>query len=424
MLANSFIGIKINFKYMLKMSLVFAIICYIIKNIFYGGIDTVLIIFAVAVIYYIFSKSNLINSFILIAISYGIKFVSEFLIIGIGNYIGISFPEILDNNILKTIFFYMTLIIPIIIIKHNSNKNFKLLNKPVKKNIKIHKNKLFMYILVMIGAVNIIIVSGIVVISKLNNYRTYESYEIALILIIMTSVISLIIMALNLDKSKDTALIEKNLMAINLQQMEETVDLLRIQKHDMMNHLQVILMQINNNHTENAKKYILGLAEEVNNVGMVFDTGNNYIDAILNFKNRKCTDFQIVLTACIDSLLEDTTLEDTQLSSVFLNIIDNAIDELKNTKQEYKYIHVDTFYDDDKHIISIKNNGPRIKDTDKIFEMGVSSKGESRGYGLYSIRQLLSKHKSKIYVVSDSEETEFIIEIPRYISVLDKVSNI
>lgn len=297
--------------------------------------------------------------------------------------------------------------------------------KPMKKNIKLDRNKLFMYILFIIGTLNIIVASGIIIISELNNYRNYKDYEIMFIVIIMVSVIGIIIAALNLDKSKDTVIIEKNLIAKNLQQMEETVDLLRIQKHDMMNHLQVILMQINNNNTENAKKYILGLAEDINNVGMVFNTGNDYIDAILNFKNRKCIDSQIVLTACIDSIIEETTLEDTQLSSVFLNIIDNAIDELKNVKKEYKYIHVDTFYDDNNHhVICIKNNGNKIEDTEKIFEIGVSSKGESRGYGLYSIRQLLSKHRSKIYVVSDDEETEFIIEIPRYTAILDNVSNI
>lgn len=42
----------------------------------------------------------------------------------------------------------------------------------------------------------------------------------------------------------------------------------------------------------------------------------------------------------------------------------------------------------------------------------MSSKGSNRGYGLFSIKQLLLKNKCNIYVLSDEEETEFIIEIP------------
>ncbi|MGL4912700.1 MAG: sensor histidine kinase [Romboutsia sp.] len=420
MLANSFIGNKVDFKKNLKVSLLFGIICYIIKNLFKGGIDTVLIIFAVTMLYYASSKISLLSSFILIAISYGIKFISEFLIVSFGTSIGIPLAIILNDRITKIVFLNLTLIAPILIIKLNLSRNIKLFNLPIKKDIKIAKNKFIMYVLIFVGSANIFIISGLVAISKINNYRTYKDYEIGLITMVVISVISLIIVVLNLERSKDTVLIENNIMEANLKQMEETVDLLRIQRHDMMNHLQVILMQINNNNNENAKRYILALAENAKNTDIVFDTGNNYIDAILNFKNTKCTDSEIVLTACIDSLLEGTAFDDTQLSAIFLNIIDNAIDELKTSKEEYKYIHVDTFYQDNNHIISIKNNGSKINDPEKIFEIGVSSKGENRGYGLYAIKQLLLKHKSKIYVMSDDDETEFIIEIPKQINILNK----
>lgn len=343
LLANSFIGNKLELKKILKISIIYGILCYIIKNLLYSGIVTVSTFILVVVLYSLSAKISPLISIVLFALTYGIKFVSEFIVITFADNQGFELAYVLSNPILKTIFLYMTLIIPLIIVYLNLKKDVNLLNLHRKRKVKVDKGGLITHSLIILGSLNIIIVSIIVATSSVNNYRTYKNYELIFVMMIIASVISLIIIVINLEKRKDIALIEKNLVASNLKQMEETVDLLRIQRHDVMNHLQIILMQINNGKNEDARKYILGLAEDVKNIGIVFNTGNNYIDAILNFKNRKCIDSQIELTACIDSLLENTCLEDTQLSSIFLNIIDNAIDELRKCEVEYKYIHVDTF---------------------------------------------------------------------------------
>ena len=426
LLTNSFLGNKLEINKILKISLIYGISCFFIKNYFDNGIGTVLIFLLCTVLFYIVSQFNIISCFIAFSLSYGIKFVSEFAIVMTCSMYGLTIGEILDNQVLKILFCCITLVIPFIISIINSKKKINILNVSKTRNKPVEKKKIIIYVLILVGIVNILIMIGLVVISNMNSYKLFSRYETLLILLVIFSVLcvtALIFIVLILDKNKDIVQLEKSLIANNLKQMEETIDLLRTQKHDYMNHLQVILMQISNNKNEDARRYILGLAEDVNNIGIVFNTGSNYIDAILNFKNRKCLDYHIQLTACIDSTLEKTNLDDTQLSSMFLNIIDNAIDELKKCKKEYKYIHVDTYIEDSKHIISIKNNGSKINDINRIFDMGVSSKGENRGYGLYSIKQTLLKNKSNIYVISDEEETEFIIEIPierfRYEAVVD-----
>lgn len=415
LLTNSFLGNKLEINEILKISLIYGFSCFFIKNILHESIGMLLIFAICTMLFYLASKINFSSCFIAFSLSYGIKFVSEFVIIMISSKAGLTIGEILDNQILKILFCSLTLITPFIIYKINAKKNINLLNvSKVKKSI-VKKNKVLISVIIFLGTINVLIMMGLVVISNIDSYKLFSKYETILIILVIGSVLcvtSLIFVVLILEKNKEIMQIEKNLISNNLKQMEDTVDLLRTQKHDYMNHLQVILMQISSNKNEDAARYILGLAEDVKNIGIVFNTGNNYIDAILNFKNRKCLDHHIELTACIDSLLDNTHLDDTQLSSIFLNIIDNAIDELRKCTKEYKYIHVDTYTDNNKHVISIKNNGSKIDDVNKIFEMGISSKGTNRGYGLYSIKQILIKNKSNIYVVSDEEETEFIIEIP------------
>lgn len=415
LLANSFLGNKLKYKQIIKISIIHSVVCYLIRNSPLEGISVILLFILYGGLYYIISKINFISCFISLAISYGIKFVSEFIVIILLSIKGIAIGEILDNQTLKIVFSYFTLVLPIIIYRLNYTKNLNILSIKITKNRKLDRNKIIAYGLIILGSLNVIIMACIVVMANFNSYKIYNKYEVILISTAICSVLcvtSLIIMVIVVDKNKDIVQIENNLMSNNIKQMTDTVDLLRTQKHDYMNHMQVILMQISNGKNEDARRYILGLADEVKCNGSSFDTGNNYLDAILNFKNAKCSEVNIELTACIDSILENTEFEDTQLSSIFLNIIDNAIDELQKLNCLNKYIHVDTYIEDCNHIISIKNNGSKILDTDKIFEMGVSSKGNNRGYGLYSIKQMLIRNKSSIYVLSDEEETEFVIKIP------------
>ena len=201
-------------------------------------------------------------------------------------------------------------------------------------------------------------------------------------------------------------------MEKSLKQMEDSVDALRVQRHDYMNHLQIILMQMSTGKIEDAKRYILGMADYDSDVDIDFITGNHFLDAILNTKKLRASRYDIDLTACIDSLLDDIELSDSEVSSILLNIIDNAIDELKTYEKDYKYVHIDIYKCEYYHNISIKNNGSKIIDTKKIFELGYSSKDEGRGYGLYSIKKLLESYKCMIEVDSDDLETEFYIQIP------------
>ncbi len=53
-----------------------------------------------------------------------------------------------------------------------------------------------------------------------------------------------------------------------------------------------------------------------------------------------------------------------------------------------------------------------IDDTQKIFKMGFSSKGNNRGYGLFYIKQILESNNCSIEVYSDEYETEFNIQVP------------
>lgn len=394
------------------MSLIYAILCYFIKNVFQSGISTIIISGIVIAIIYFFSKVSFTRCLIATIITLSILFYLELLLVLFLNIIGLNLDYLENKQILKNLVYYIPMCIMFIVINMFKCKKFI---KQIYNNSKTYKNKKIENLIVYISTCIITLVGIFVFLIYENKNLKYNIQQFLIIFLLIgfiLIIIGMLLILINYNRRKALDEIEKNLMQSNLKQMKDTIDALRMQKHDYMNHLQVILMQVSSGKSEDAKKYIIGLSECECNGLNCFCTGNSYMDAILNTKKRRALRYDIQLTACIDSLLEDIELSESEFSSIILNIIDNAIDELKKYDKEYKYIHVDIYKDDNHHNISIKNNGNKIEDIKKIFELGYSSKGKNRGFGLYSIKKLLESNKCIIEVYSDDMETEFNIQVP------------
>ena len=403
---------EIRKKDIIYMALIYSVICFILKNNFPVGLNNIFMSISIAIIIYLYSKVNLARCCIATIITLSTILFFEMLSIVFISFIGINLESVLENQILKILVYYIPISVMFIVIRLLKYKKFI---KKVDNSSKMYINKQIESMILYISAL-IMIIMGIVVLLVYNNKSLVYSTERFLILFLTFSfiliLIGLILILINYNKRKVLDEVERNLIENNLKQMKDTVDVLRLQRHDYMNHLQVILLQISNGKNEDARNYILGISSDDSSGITYFSTGNSYIDAILNTKKRRALKYDIQLTARIDSLLEDIELSDSEISSILLNIIDNAIDELKKHNKDYKYIHIDVYKEEYYHNISIKNNGSIIKDKKKIFELGYSSKGINRGYGLYAIKKLLESYNCSIDVYSDDMETEFNIQVP------------
>lgn len=106
-----------------------------------------------------------------------------------------------------------------------------------------------------------------------------------------------------------------------------------------------------------------------------------------------------------------------QLNQVFLNIINNAIDALKESVNEPKIYISTEILDNDKLIIKIADNGCGMTEVvkKKIFDPFFTTKpiGSATGLGMSISYQIIQKHSGKLQCISSPlEGTEFVIEIP------------
>ncbi|MEG0843741.1 MAG: GHKL domain-containing protein [Romboutsia sp.] len=412
---NDILNHQLSKKKLIQASFIWLILCFIIKNTMNMGLGTIIIYAITIVLTCIHSDFNFLSSTIAMILYLAMKFFAEIIIIMPINLMGLNLEIILLNPWLKVLIFDVTLILSLLILKMIKNKGFyKTIvyfinerNSSIDKGLTMAISFASIVIIVTIGTMGFILN-----LEKENYYGINEILKVFIMLSCVMALISAISSIIIANKRKALIEVENSAIRNSLKQMEYSIDALNVQNHDYMNHLQVILMQVTKGRNEDAKKYILSICSNENIDISEYNTGSAYIDAVINMKKRRASKYKIELTACVDSLLEKTELLESELSSILLNIIDNAIDELKANNKEYKYIHVDIYGEENIYNVTIKNNGSKIKDTKKIFEMGYSSKGKSRGYGLYAIKRMLESYNCTIKVISDEEETEFIMEIP------------
>jgi len=201
--------------------------------------------------------------------------------------------------------------------------------------------------------------------------------------------------------------------------MEEIISIIRQEKHDYANHINVIqaLCCLNKPNTvERIKEYVSKLSDIIHLSFRYLDTGNDYIDGLLSIKNNYATKNKIDFNVRIDESFSLLKVREDELISIISNIIDNAFEALRlNSFSKNKEISITTFLDNSTFCIEIADNGEGISEKiiPKVFEKGFSTKTKEKddhGYGLYITKQLVEHNNGSISVESTSENTKFLVK--------------
>ena len=106
---------------------------------------------------------------------------------------------------------------------------------------------------------------------------------------------------------------------------------------------------------------------------------------------------------------------DLEIEQVVINLINNAIFEIKN--RDEKWIKVDLQEESDQLILSITDSGPGIPADlkEKLFDPFFTTKatGEGTGLGLSITKGILDEHGATITLDEKSANTRFVIAFPR-----------
>jgi len=191
---------------------------------------------------------------------------------------------------------------------------------------------------------------------------------------------------------------------------------LRVQSHEFINKLHVILGMIHTQQYEELSKYIQNITDyfliEVGSISKQIQ--NPVLAGFLLSKLSYAREQQVLLQLEIEGVIPTPEGSETidDIITVVGNLIDNSIEAAQQSVN--KHIHVTLRYADSKLKFHIRDNGGGISDEhrDCVFDKGFSIKGSGRGYGLFLVRQKIDKSGGIIQLKSGKNWTSFEVEIP------------
>ncbi|MBR5110145.1 MAG: Spo0B domain-containing protein [Clostridia bacterium] len=209
-------------------------------------------------------------------------------------------------------------------------------------------------------------------------------------------------------------------LSFKLRGLDETVsqmsamnNTLRAQRHDFLNHLQVVYSLIEMREYEEANRYIEQVYGDIQSLSKALKTSCAPVNALLRVKIAEAEQKGIHVECAVQAVWENLPLPAWEMCRVLSNLIDNAMDAMKDTEHPCLWI---TLNEDVKsYSFEVKNNGPAIpeKHLHSIFDAGFSGKGEGRGMGLYIARETMRSVHGDLTVESGEEATAFRGSVPK-----------
>ncbi len=199
-------------------------------------------------------------------------------------------------------------------------------------------------------------------------------------------------------------------------QLEDLNGTLRAQRHDFMNHLQVVFSLLELEDYKEASDYIERVYGDIRRVSRTLKTAHPAINALLAAKVGDCEARGVHVDLQIESPWTDLPVESWEMCRVLGNLIDNAMDAMKDTPAPRLLIRLSESVQ--SYTFAIANNGPMIQPSvaERIFQRGFSTKGEGRGMGLSIVRGIMESGGGKLTLSSDEKETRFEGMLPKTIA--------
>jgi two-component system sensor histidine kinase AgrC len=206
---------------------------------------------------------------------------------------------------------------------------------------------------------------------------------------------------------------ESDMLEDALSRVNELNGTLRAQRHDFMNHLQVAFGLIDMGAYDEARAYIEQVYGDIQRVGETLKTAIPAVNALLAAKLSECRSRGIEARLETASAWCDIPIADWELCRVLGNLIDNALDAMREQAGARLTVYIGETLRD--YTFFVENNGPAIAPEmmERIFEPGVSTRGEGRGMGLSIVRKILESYGGRIDVSSDDYATRFTGSIPK-----------
>jgi sensor histidine kinase regulating citrate/malate metabolism len=261
----------------------------------------------------------------------------------------------------------------------------------------------------------LIVSGGILYLLTDQKAETAET-QFAMIFSALLVVFALVVSYVLLKTRSATARLFRECMALKeaIEETEELNNTLRSQRHDFLNHIQIIhgLMEIG--EYDEAASYMEQIYNEIQAVTKILKTSSPAVNALLQVKDNSCENRGITFEIRSTTKLENPVMGSWDICAILGNLIDNAVNAVEGKKDGR--VTVSLAEDISNYLFRVRDNGRGMdeKIKERIFEMGVSTKeGEGHGVGLAISKKKLAGVGGDIWFETGNGNTVFTFTVPK-----------
>ena len=206
--------------------------------------------------------------------------------------------------------------------------------------------------------------------------------------------------------NRQLAAYQSELVQTHYQEVENMYRQIRGWRHDYHNHMQSLKAYLAMDDISEAKVYLDKLETDLDDINLLFDTGNIGVDAILNSKislaihNGIPVDYKATVP-------KETTVTDIDLCVVIGNLIDNAVESCEKVPKEQQFIRLYIGQFKEQLYISVSN--ATNETVRKLDEEYITHKRGNHGHGLKRINLIVEKYDG--FINRKNEAGVFVTEI-------------
>lgn len=179
----------------------------------------------------------------------------------------------------------------------------------------------------------------------------------------------------------------------NYKLLESNEQDLRILKHDLTKHINVINQSLDSGDINSIRTYMKRLSEVTESIKSITYTSNLTLDSVLNIEASKAKALGIKYLVK-SNIQADINIENIDLTTILSNSIDNAIEAAAKAEKKYVVITINVY--SDCMDIRIENSYNPILVTSTGFET-TKEDTVNHGFGMKSIKKAAEKYEGEIH---------------------------
>lgn len=214
-----------------------------------------------------------------------------------------------------------------------------------------------------------------------------------------------------------TTLTMRQTEEVYLEYLDELITHFRSQRHDFLNHMQVVYGFAKIGNLNGILRYLEDLNLEAEETLSLLQLKHPPMAALLRAKAATAIVKQVQFEVQVKTSLDKLTIRPFELVKVIGNIIDNAFDEEIKAPEQQRRVEVSIEREHPSYIsIHIFNRNSYISPEEQslIFRQGYTSKEDHHtGTGLAICKQIVQRYSGEITIWSEPEQgTRFTVTLP------------